>query len=166
LETQIISELIAVLEQEARVFDDILKISKNKTNVIVSGKVNDLESIIKLEQALVLQIGRLENVREELVLKLSKQINIKPSEITLSQLSKLLHNDQTDILKKFQNRINNLINELRNTNDLNSKLIKNSLDYIDFSINLFAAMGPASNNYGNTGQLGDPKKRNFFDMKL
>ncbi len=166
MDAQMINELMSILEQEARVFDDVLRISKNKTDLITGGKVNELENIVKLEQALVLQMGRLENRREELVSQISDQIKVKPSEITISQIAKLLKNDQTDKLTKLQNRINNLINELKNTNDLNSKLIKNSLEYIDFSINLMAGMGPVNNNYGSTGQIDTAKKRNFFDMKL
>jgi hypothetical protein len=51
--------IIGVLEQEAGIYEDILKISQDKTNVIVEGKVAELESMFKLEQSLFLKIESL-----------------------------------------------------------------------------------------------------------
>lgn len=166
VDVQKIHELIQVLEHENRVYDDILKISKNKTNVIVKGKVSDLESIVKLEQSLVMQIGRLETMRENLIGGLSQELNIEPFELTLSDLIKYVKDDQLKKLKSCQESMTHTIIELKDANELNSKLIRNSLDFIEFSINLISNADAGINNYGSTGQAGDGKKRNFFDMKL
>lgn len=163
---QMINELINVLDQENRVYDSILKISKSKTNIIVEGKVSELENIVKLEQSLVLQMGRLEDMREKLVEKVAAQLNVKPADITISELMKHIKSDQAHKLKACQDTLNTTISELKNANDLNSKLIKNSLDFINFSINLVATVDAGSNNYGHTGQVNDGKKKTFFDMKL
>ena len=40
-----------------------------------------------------------------------------------------------------------------------------TLEYIDFSINVLTSTG-STGNYGNSGQSDDPKKKNFFDLKL
>lgn len=162
----LVNELIHVLDQEARVYEDILRISKNKTNIIIEGKVSELESITKLEQSLVLQIGRLEDLREELVKKLSDALGLKAAEINVSGLIKRIGGDRGKKLGDCQGRIAGTMDELKNSNELNSKLIKNSLDYINFSINVFASADGGSNNYGSSGQVNDPKKRNLFDMKL
>jgi flagellar biosynthesis/type III secretory pathway chaperone len=166
LDTQVINELITVLDQENRVFDSILKISKSKTNIIVEGKVSELENVVKLEQSLVLQMGRLEDMREKLVEKLAVHLRIKPSDITISELMKYIESEQAQKLKSFQDALCTTVNELKNSNELNAKLIKNSLVYIDFSINLFASVHTEGNNYGSTGTVGDTKKRTFFDVKL
>ena len=161
-----INELIDVIEQENRVYDDILKISKNKTGIIVEGKVTELESIVKLEQSLVLQMSRLENQREALVDKMSGVLKMKPEDITITGLARQLEADQARKLKHVQDKLVYTLKELKNTNELNSKLIKNSLDYINFSVNILTDAGAGSNNYGNNGQVGDSKKRSFFDVKL
>lgn len=161
-----INELANILEQEARVYDSILNISKNKTKIIVEGKVTELENIVKLEQSLVLQIGRLENLREEIVEKCAEQLGVNPSDITVSELVKHLKGGNAQKLKASQQKMASTLSDLKNTNDLNSKLIKNSLDFINFSINLFVDAGAGSNNYGSTGQAADTSKRSFFDVKL
>ena len=166
LDTQQINELINILEQEARVYEAVFKLSKNKTSVIVEGKVSELENMVKLEQSLVIQIGRLENLRESVAGALAEKLGMKNTELTLSELAKHLKGEQGNKLTEVQSRISGTLDELKGSNELNSRLIKNSLDFINFSINMIASVDTGTNNYGLNGQVNDTKKRNFFDMKL
>ena len=162
-----INELINVLDQEAKVYEDILKLSKYKTGIIVEGKVAELENIVRLEQSLVIQIGRFEDKREELVANLYEQLKIDQQNLSLSELINSLNDaEAAKTLRVCQQELTKTIRELKNKNNLNAKLIKNSLEYIDFSINLFASVYTEGDNYGSTGTLGDTKKRTFFDVKL
>ena len=166
LEIQLIHDLISVLDQEAKAYEDILKISKNKTGIIVEGKVAELESLVKIEQSLVLKMSRIETMRENLVDKIAFGLNIKAAEMTISEILKHIENKEANQLKESQVYMNKVLNELKSTNDVNSKLIKNSLDFINFSINLISSVDIGTNNYGTSGMTNDTKKRTFFDMKL
>ena len=166
MDTELMNRLIEVLNKETAMYEGILKLSKNKTDVIVEGKVTELESITRLEQSMILQLGKLEEEREELVDKLAAQLNIKASDITLTSLENNFPKEQSERLENCQKKLPKLVNELGEANVLNSKLIRNSLDYIDFSINILTNAGSTGNIYGNSGQSNDSKKRNFFDMKL
>ena len=164
LEIQLIHDLISVLDQEAKAYEDILKISKNKTGIIVEGKVAELESLVKIEQSLVLKMSRIETMRENLVDKIAFGLNIKAAEMTISEILKHIENKEANQLKESQVYMNKVLNELKSTNDVNSKLIKNSLDFINFSINLISSVDIGTNNYGTSGMTNDTKKRTFFDM--
>ena len=166
LDTLTTDKLVEVLNQEAAVYEDILKISRNKTNIIVEGKVSELESLVKLEQSLVLKMSRLEASREKLVEKLASELGIESQEPSISEIMERLGADETEKLKSCQLKMSEVLGEVKNLNGLNSKLIKNSLDYIDFSINLLTAAGSPNDTYGNTGHINDSKKRSFFDKKL
>ena len=166
METTLINELINILNDESRTYNDILKISKDKTNIIVAGKVAELESIVKSEQSLVFKVGNLEDKREQVVEKISKHMNIKITDLTISELIKHVKDDKADYLKKYQEDISVTVKELKSINVLNSKLIKNSLDFINFSINLMTSVGSMNNSYGNLGQESGNKKRSLFDRKL
>jgi flagellar biosynthesis/type III secretory pathway chaperone len=163
---QMVNELLNILEKENNIYEDILKISKNKTRIIVEGKVTDLESVVKYEQSLVLQMGRLETARDEMVGNISKELNIKNSDITISELLKYVKGEQNSKLKLYQDNMSNIISELKSANELNSKLIKNSLEFIDFSMNIISNVYTGVNSYGNSGKTSDTKKRSFFDVKL
>lgn len=166
IDRESVNELIKILGLETELYSEILNVTKNKTNTIVEGKVAELENMVKLEQSLLLKMGKLESLREQAIDKISVQIGVKPSELTLSQLFKHLDDGDVQALKKHQDKISAIVNEVRSSNDLNSKLIKNSLDYINFSINLLTEINSVNNSYGFDGNSSNSKKRNIFDVKL
>ncbi|HHV29563.1 flagellar protein FlgN [Acetivibrio mesophilus] len=163
---QLINDLMDVLLQESKIYEDILEISKNKTDVIVKGKVNELENITNLEQSLIFKIGKLEESRESLVAEISDAIGVNPSEMTVSELEKHVDKKQADRLKEHKEYLSSIIGEIKNINEINSKLIKNSIDFIDFSINILSSISAEGNNYSKAGQVADNKKKNYFDIKL
>ncbi len=166
MDSSLIKQLTQVLNQENEIYDTLAKLSNNKTQVIVEGKVQDLDSIVKIEQSLVLKISKLEQQREEVVEIMCNQLGIKPEEITISEILKLAANDEGKELKNCQDNLRATLNGLKEKNELNSKLLKNSLDYIDFSLNMMTSIGTINNNYESTGGSGDSKKRSIFDIKL
>lgn len=166
MDTALIENLIEILTKEKGFYESILKLSTDKKDVIVAGKISELEGITRLEQSIIVKLGKLEEEREELAWKLAAVLKVKPSEITLSKLVKMVPEEQGSKLKNCQDSLLKTVNDIRNTNTLNSKLIRNSLDYIDFSVNILTNAGVSGNSYSNSGQSSDPKKRNFFDIKL
>lgn len=166
MDNTLVERLIEILDREKSIYESILKLSTDKKEVIVAGKVSELEGITRLEQSIILKLGKLEEEREELTAKLAEALKTKPSEITLSGLVTIVSGEQAVRLKNCQDSLLKTVSDIRNTNTLNSKLIRNSLDYIDFSVNILTNAGATGNNYSNSGQSNDPKKRNFFDIKL
>lgn len=166
METYLVGQLTEVLNKEYEIYDTLSKLSNNKTDLIVGGKVNELENVVKIEQSLVLKVSKLEDEREKIVENLCRVLGKKPEDITVSQLSEQLGENEASVLKQCQEKILKKLGALKNTNELNSKLIKNSLEYIDFSINMMTSIDTVTNSYGNTGHSGDTKKRNLFDVKL
>jgi flagellar biosynthesis/type III secretory pathway chaperone len=166
LDADMVNELINILNKEAAVYEGVLKLSRSKTDTIIAGRVAELEGVTRLEQSMILQMGKLEEQREELVDRLSVRLKVPAEDITVSSLEKLLEEEQAEKLKACRKTLGRVLKELSDMNELNSKLIRSSLDYIDFSINLLAGTQLAGNMYGNAGQASDSKKRNFFDVKL
>ncbi len=166
MEAELVKSLIHILNQENDIYDTLYKISNNKKELIIGGKVNELENIVKIEQSLIIKISRLEDEREKIVGQLCSLLGQKPEEVTISWLATQLGDQEADQLENCRNRMLKNINALKDNNELNSKLIKNSLEYIDFSINMMTSIDSITNNYGNTGHSGDTKKRNLFDVKL
>jgi Mg2+ and Co2+ transporter CorA len=162
----IFDELVVVLDHEFDLYNDIFRISKEKTGIIVEGKVNELEKIVQAEQKLIIKISQIENQREILTYKISKSLKMKTDEITLSALVEKMEGSLKDKLKERQEGLNKLISELTELNNLNSKLIKNSLDYINFSLNLFADAGSQDNNYGIDAEKSNVKSESKFDFKI
>lgn len=159
-------KLIELLEHESKVYEDILRLSKDKTNIIVKGKVSGLENIVKLEQALVLQVSRIDKQREQLVVEFVHEIRSGENNLSISDLKKYANQEHGRRLEEYQSKMNGLVKELNHVNQLNSKLIKNSLDFIEFTLNIMSNADLTSNNYGNKGDSSKTERKNLFDMKL
>ncbi|MGE5614013.1 MAG: flagellar protein FlgN [Bacillota bacterium] len=164
MDTSLTDKLLEVLNKESAIYEGILKLSKEKTDAIVAGKVSELERITKLEQSIILKLGKLERERESIVESIAAGLGKKAAEITLTDIISVMPGAEAKKLKEYQEGFAKLLEKLRGANMLNSKLIRNSLEYIDFSINILAGAG-AEGNYSNIGG-SEVLKKNFFDMKL
>ena len=163
---ELTKELLQILQEEMKIYNELLRMSKGKTDIIVKGKVTELDAIVKMEQSFILQFGEWEAQRENVVDKIAKVLDIEPSDLTMSALVDRFEPEQAKELRKYQHDLSWTLRELKELNDVNSKLVKNSLEFINFSLNLVTGVGDTGNNYGNTGQVHEQKKRNLFDMKL
>lgn len=161
-----IDKLITILEDEINIFKQILDLSKEKTSVIVEGKINDLENMLSKEQSLVVKIGELESQRENITEDIKAQLNIDKDEFYLTTLTEYIDETKSCILKETQKEFTKVLDDLKETNQINSQLINNSLEYIDFSINLLSSEEVQANNYSDKGETKNKTGRNIFDLKL
>jgi hypothetical protein len=81
---------------------------------------------------MILEMSKVENQREILINKISKLLNQKTESLTLSFLIENCSTDQGEKLKEKQMALGNILKELGSVNDMNSQLIRSSLDYINF----------------------------------
>ncbi len=160
-----LDQLVEILEEESNIYSQLLQVARKKKDMIVNGKINDLEKLVKVEQACIVHVGKLENKREDVVSEICRELDVSADEMTISKLSEKVGEESFKKLQKKREEIVNTVNELKSENELNSKLIENSLEYIDFSLNLMANLD-SDGSYLKTGQVNEPGKRNIIDLKL
>jgi len=163
-----IAEALAeILQQETLLYQDAADISAKKTDIIVHGKIEELDSLVKAEQAIILKIGRLEDEREKVVMALSEELDLDLEGVTLSDINSHLSSESYAKLDDCQKDLAGTLGSLKNTNDMNSQLIQNALDYVNFSVNLLTTNQDSGNNYSQDGDDGVGKeRRSIFDVKL
>jgi flagellar biosynthesis/type III secretory pathway chaperone len=159
--------LAAVLEQEALLYQDAADISAKKTDVIVHGKIEELDSLVKAEQAIILKIGKLEDEREKIVETLSDELELDLEGVTLSDINTRLGGECYARLDNCHKSLAGAIDRLKNHNDMNAQLIQHALDYVNFSVNLLTTNQNTGSLYSQDG--GDDagnQRRSVFDVKL
>jgi hypothetical protein len=160
-------KLADVLEMEALLYRDAAEISAKKTDVIVKGKIEELDSLVRVEQAIIIKIGKMEAEREAATQELSAQMGLELEGVTLSEINTRLDADSFSRLDNCQRNLVATLAGLKNTNDLNSELIQNALDYINFSVNLMTADQSGGNIYSQDGEDDAPTpRRNIFDVRM
>jgi len=167
LDVILIDKLADVLEKEVLLYSEFLEVSKRKTDIIINGKVTELEDAIKIEQSFSIRMQKLETEREQVIQEIAAKLGIKPSELTVTWIAEN-NSELMGIrrLKSSRKSIMAFVDEIKKVNEINSKLINNSLEYINFSVNLITSADNSGSKYGNDGKEGKVDRRSLFDVKL
>ena len=167
----LIDELITILSKENKEYQDLVILSKEKTNVIVKGDIEYLQKITEAEQSFISRITKLEKERTENVEEIAKVLCRDVKTLTVRDIIEVLNGqiEAKEKLAKVYDEIKNTISQLTSLNEMNKNLIDQSLELIDFDLNLLqgAYMEPEVANYSknayNTGNID--KSAGVFDAK-
>ena len=166
----LMENLIEVLNNESQEYDQLLELSTKKTPVLVAGNLEELARITDEEQLVVSRITHLERKRQEVFADIANVINrdVKTLLLLIEILAQRPEEQQK--LAKVHDRLRTVVYEVKRVNDQNRILIQNSLEMIDYDLNMLQSMksAPETANYNrgayNTGaQMG--VETSAFDAK-
>ena len=161
------SRIIKTLEDLEKIYENLLSLSEEKKNLIIEGKVKELDKILQIENQLVMKISKLESEREDAITKLAQELNLPKENLTVSYVCNVVKDPRCTMLSKITKRIGNILNKLKEVNEVNGKLIEQSLEYIRFSINLITDSLETHNGvYEAKADEGKDKKASLFDAKV
>ncbi len=159
--------LLDVLTKECGLYRDLYDLSRKKSEIILDGNVEGLTGILSVEQQLIIELGYLGAQREELIEELASSMDIDPQRLTLSQIITFLEENSEKRMKHVWNDLSEVISQQKQINDLNESLIKNNLEYIDFSLRLLAGQEELGVAYSKAGKTSAKQQnRNLFDKRV
>ena len=164
-------ELINVLTAEQDVYQELIPISEQKTKVIIQNDLKSLQEITEREQQAVERLNVLERRREEVVVNMGTVLNRDPRTLKLKNMVKLLEKrpEEQKQLAELHDSLTASIKRLSDINERNKVLINQSLEMIQFEMNLVqsARMAPGSNNYNKQAASFDmpTASSGMFDAK-
>ncbi|NMA96040.1 MAG: flagellar protein FlgN [Clostridiales bacterium] len=133
---QTIKNIAHILERELKIYRELLGISKNITDVILNGEIKKLDELLKLQQTIIMTLGKLENDRLKAMDGLWKEDLV---------MTEIIERAQEDIAKKLTQLLDDLlevIDEQNRVNEINEKLIRTELEYVEFALGTMASKGP------------------------
>lgn len=166
----LVEELTDVLEQEYKIYKDLLPIAESKTKVIIKNDLEALQTITEQEHQVIDQINALEAKRAQVIFNIGTVLNQKPEELTLSIVVDLLNQQPKEQgkLNEAHKNLKQIIQRLMEINYQNRSLIEESLEMIEFNMNLIQStrMSPG-NNYTKGAQTIDTSifQSGLFDAK-
>ena len=166
----LVEELTEVLEQEYRIYRDLLPIAESKTKVIIKNDLEALQNITEQEHQVIDQINALESKRAQVIFNIGTVLNQKAEELTLSKVVDLLNQqpEEQEKLNEVHKNLKQIIRRLMEVNYQNQSLIEESLEMIEFNMNLIQStrMSPG-NNYTKGAQTIDAPvfQAGMFDAK-
>ena len=166
----LIEELIMVLGDEEKIYSEIIPVAEKKTQIIVNNDLQSLNSITEEEQELLGKISKLEKKRQEVIRNIGIVMNKKESELNFITIIELLNGQEKEQeeLRKLHDKLKRTIDVLSTLNERNQMLIKQSLEMIDFDINLMQSLrtSPGVGQYNIASEVEmQGMKSGMFDAK-
>lgn len=167
----LIDVLIDTLEKENKKYEELLKMSQEKTGIIVKGDLQALQYITGKEQVVIEIIKNLDKKRTETVEDIGNVISRPPRELTISKLIELMANqpETKDRLEQIHDKLKVTMDQMVRVNDMNKGLIQESLDLVGFEMNLIHSIrqAPITANYNKDANSANVRssRREIFDTK-
>ncbi len=162
----IIYELLDVLKEESKLYDELVDLSKIKKDYVIKNDTDNLKELTSKENLMAGKIQRLERKRLSLIKDISYVLNEKESNITLASLANIISDKpESQELKNVAEHLKQTLSELKQLNEQNRVLIENALEYIDFSMNVIRSTFDAQPTvFSAKGEQITPGG-NLFDAK-
>ena len=127
-------ELIEVIGAEVGIFERFLQTLQRQQDALVDNNLDLLnESTAELE-ALTAETKEAESRRQELVAQVTKDLELSPEDINLSQLAALANASQASELSRLQQTLLDLHEQIQESKNRNEFLIKKSMEYLDATL--------------------------------
>lgn len=165
----LIEILIHTLEQENTEYEALLQLSMEKTGIIVKGSPEELSDVVYREQRVVDRITRLEKVRTDTTADIGVVLNKDPKSLTLPILAGLLagQKKEAEALRDIHDRLSKTMARMVQVNDSNKTLLEETVEMIQFEMNLVQSMkqAPATANYSGNEYAENAQDYRQFDAK-
>lgn len=168
----LIDNIVTILNRENEEYTVLVGLSREKTPVIIKGDLDALNAVTEKEQEVVARIQKLERDRISTMKDIAEVTNRKQEELKLADLIEMMNNRPAEQkkLREVHDRLKITMKNMVTVNDQNRVLLKNSLDMVQFEMNLLQSMrqAPETADYNkdaySTGTImGSGTKR--FDAK-
>lgn len=159
------ADLLEVMRKESDIYEELLGIEKDKKQVIIDNDVKALEAITAKEQGFVKAIVNLESLRAEVIDGFCKLRGISVIK-TIDDIMAQLEEGKAALVEAEKQRLSAIINELIEVNNLNTSLLEDSIDYINYTMDLLTSTEEGDNTYDRG--LADKKTgaKSLFDAKI
>ncbi len=167
----LIEELIHTLGQEYEIYRQMIPIAEQKTKIIISNSLLELQDITNQEQFLIDSVHNLERKREEVVNNIGTVINKDPRTINIRTVIQILEKQPIEQkqLSEIHDNLKKTIQRLVEINNHNKSLIQQSLEMIEFNMNFIQStrMSPGNLSYNRgASQMDMPSlQTGMFDAK-
>lgn len=153
------------LSAQSKLVSALLETAVSKKQAIIKNDTAKLRSVTKEENELVGKSVHLGKDREKILHDIAYVLNVKKNTVTLMELINIINSPRDkERLIGLHKELISLLNNLKDLNDLNENLIKYSLEYIDYSMNVLRGfVNPEPTYFDSSGNEINSASRMFFD---
>ncbi|BDH60789.1 hypothetical protein MTP04_09190 [Lysinibacillus sp. PLM2] len=163
-----VQSIITILERLEKLHKSLLELSYQKTEIVKKGDMAELDNMLKNEQSHVAAIETLEKQRQQVVSEyLNEKGIMQADKQTIVDVIEFVENEEERTqLQAVRNRLMLVVDDLRKQNELNQKLVFQSLQFVNMTLDLLRPK-PDQINYSGKEARGDNavQKKSYFDSQ-
>lgn len=146
--------LLTILNKELALYKEIAEVVEKQTDIIKKGDIEGLNELLKTQQKYVTSITVLEEERQK---ELARIFPGKRELPTITDCIEMAVDQEKVQLSKVYENLMSVLQKIREINELNQQLLEQSLEFVNFSMNLLRPQKD-NLNYGppNKKQLSQP----------
>lgn len=131
-----IKQLYTIIDEECTLYKSILEVEKEKNGLLMSGVFTDLEPVNDKLSGLMKKSVNLEQKRINIANFITRDMGL-PANSSLKRLLVNLPNEYESKFNKIYDEFLSIITEIKRLNDINSRLISDTLRVIDVTLNAY-----------------------------
>lgn len=162
-----IAKIIDTLQQQHKLYQQLLELEVSKKPLILVNDVVQLNVVTQKEKILTGQAELLEQNRMLMTARYFIDIGFRYRSGLLSDLIKSVSNsEEKQMLMDMHDTLTGVLLELKQVNSLNQQLIQQSLEFIDFSIDLMMDDPNEDVTYQHPmNQMSGYKRKMMYDSR-
>ena len=163
-------DLTQVLENETVEYKKLIELSENLREALIESDVAVVEQMTAAQEEVSNGIQSLETRRARIMNDIAVVLNKKPEELKVSMLEETLAGQPAlqERLATVRIELKQTMDELKRVNHTNQTLLRQSMELLEFDLNLFRSMrqAPETANYNRSAvNTGDLLTSRGFDAK-
>ncbi len=146
------NELIKLLEKEYNLYVELEKILSNERDTLASMNYEKLNDLNFKKEGVLLNIIEVKKLREKVLQKIAEIEKVNQDDLTLSYLISITKDEKRNLYQHLMENFKKIGEKIKNLNEINKFVIKNSLNFIEKSITMInQQLSPST--YSNYGKL-------------
>ena len=150
---QLVIRLIDIIDKEVNTFEQLLDTLQYQQRALVTHAVDEVEAAVGKQVALSDQTSILEKARVLVVAELAETLSVDPKSLTISRMIEFLPSSQAEQLVTMRASLGEIQEKILNTNRHNTQLIKQSLKYVDKTMQILSGGEDSSGAYAQSGKV-------------
>ena len=129
--------LIELLQNQSVLYSELLESAQQKKGYIIKNDIESISKVTSRENTLIGKLRQAERERQAQAADIAKRLHISSDGLTLAILISRVNNSSIqERLECLRMQLRSAMDDLKALNDQNRALINQSLEYIDFTVNL------------------------------
>lgn len=163
----LVKELLRHLGAQKDLHIELLKLSEAKKSALIDNVIDELDRIVRSEQALLMKAGELERRRKAAHDSLLRSAGITAN-LSLKEIAEIVPTEQKDEILRLHDEFSDVLKRQMKANEVNRQLLESRISYINLMIGNMSQGMDTTNRYGSEGEdaRGRDQKSNIIDRKV